>query len=150
MRKEYWLRCPYFDNGQCPQPESVIRAYLVPQLLNQSEIEPIRKRCRTCGKYLDEKRKYLRVAKPLHIILRKGDNATFKGHLVNISEGGALIKLQDWTDFDKDEEVVLEMYRFHGASDNTSISKKEVSGVVSRIGDERHQLAVLFIKDSND
>ena len=147
MKNEYWENCSYFENGECPQAEAVSRAYLIPQLLDPSEMGVIKKLCRTCGKYLNEKRKHPRVQRPFQINLQKGEGETIEGDIVNISEGGALIKLQSWADFHKNEEVILEIYPSRGASETVSTSRIRVSGVIGRIEDEKGQLAVIFSKE---
>ena len=147
MKDEYWEDCSCFENGQCPQPDAVARAYLIPQLLDPSEIGVIKKLCRTCGKYLNEKRKHPRVKRSFQINLQKGNGKTIEGDVVNISEGGALIKLQNWADFEENEEVILEIYPSHGASETVSTSRIKVSGMIRRIEDEKDQLAVIFVKE---
>jgi hypothetical protein len=147
MKDEYWENCPYSESRQCPQPDAIARAYLIPQLLNPSEIEATKKLCRTCGKYLNEKRKHPRVKRPFQINLQKSNGKTIEGYVANISEGGALIKLQDWADFEKNEGVILEIYPSHGASEKVSTSRIKVSGMIKRIEDEKDQLAIIFVKE---
>lgn len=147
MKDEYWEDCPYFESNLCPQSDAVARAYLIPQLLGPSEIESIKKLCRTCGKYLDEKRKHPRVQGPFRITLQRSTGKTIKGDVVDISEGGALIKLHNGADFNKNEEVVLEIYPSRGTSETVSISRIKVVGMIRRIEDEKNQLAVIFVKE---
>jgi hypothetical protein len=147
MKNEYWKNCSYFENGQCPQPEAITKAYLIPQLLNPAEIGVIKKLCRTCSKYLNEKRKHPRVQRLFQINLRKGNGKTIEGDIVNISEGGALIKLQNWADLDRNEAVILEIYPSHGASETVSTSRIKVSGMIGRIEDEKDQIAVIFVEE---
>jgi hypothetical protein len=147
MKDEYWEDCPYSESSLCPQPDAVARAYLIPQLLDPSEIESTKKLCRTCGKYLDEKRKHPRVKGPFRIIFYNSTGKTIKGDVVNISEGGALIKLHNRADFDKNEEVILEIYPSRGTSEAVSTSRIKVVGMIKRIADEKDQLAVIFVKE---
>ena len=147
MKDEYWENCPYSESRQCPEPDAIVRAYLIPQLLDPSEIEVIKKLCRTCGKYLNEKRKHPRVIRPFQINLQKGNGKTIEGDVVNISEGGALIKLQNWADFEKNEKVILEIYPSHGASETVSTSRIKVSGMIGRIEDKEDQLVIIFVKE---
>jgi len=147
MKDNYWENCSYFEDGQCPQPDAIARAYLIPQLLDPSEIGVINKLCRTCGKYLNEKRKHPRIKRSYRIILQRSNGNTIEGEIVNISEGGALIKLQNRADLDKNEEVILEIYPSQGASETVSTSTIMVTGMIERIEDEKHQIAVTFIKE---
>ena len=149
MKDKYWENCPYFESQECPQPEAISRVYLLPQLLDPSMIEATKELCRTCGKYLDEKRKHPRVKRPFQIILRKGKETAIKGDILNISKGGALIKLQGWDDFEKNEKVALEIYPPHAVSEKMSTSKLKVIGLISRIEDQKQQLAIIFLKETD-
>ena len=146
MEDEYWEYCPYSGSQECPQPDSIARVYLLPQLLDSLQIEATKELCRTCGKYLDEKRKYPRVERPLKIMLHKGGIKACEGDILNISEGGALIRLQEWGDFDKDEKVTLEILPPHSASGKGSNSKLMVLGRIKRIENHKQQLAIVFLQ----
>ncbi|MFP3870160.1 MAG: PilZ domain-containing protein [Syntrophobacteria bacterium] len=145
MQNSYWENCPYYTSGKCPQPAAIDRAYLIPQLLAPSEVEAAKQICRACGKYLDDKRKYPRIARPLQVILLRDPGAPLEGDVVNISEGGVLVRLQSWADFDDDEKVVLEIYPQHLPSENTSPSALKLSAQVKRKDAQRKQLAIVFL-----
>ena len=145
MENRYWGNCPYYENGDCPQPETIDRVFLFPQLLDPSEIEATKQICQDCGKYLDQKRKYPRIKRPLQIILRRGQKTVIEGDIVDISEGGALIRLHHWADFYKDEEVVLEIYPSHVDSKKVSSSALKLAALVKRIDTERKRLAIIFL-----
>jgi len=139
--------CPHSDSGQCPQPVAVARAYLIPQLVERSEVEATKQLCRTCGKYLEEKRTYPRVRRPLPIILSQGKKTAIKGELVNISEGGALVKLDSWADFDQDQIVTLAAYSSHATSEKGVGSGMEFTGEIERVDDQERQVAIAFLKE---
>ena len=139
--------CPHADSGQCPQPDAVARAYLIPQLVERSEVEATKQLCRTCGKYLEEKRAYPRVRRSLPAILSQGKKTAVKGEIVNISEGGALVKLNNWADFDENQKVTLEVYSSHAASGNGVGSGMEFTGEIKRVDGKERQVAIAFLKD---
>ena len=145
MENRYWENCSHYQRGDCPQPEAIDRVFLIPQLLHPYEIEATKQICQDCGKYLDQKRKYSRIKRPLQIILRRGQKTAIEGDIVDISEGGALIRLHHWADFYKGEEVVLEIYPSDVASEKTSTSVLKLSAQVKRIDTERKQLAIIFL-----
>jgi hypothetical protein len=145
MGDEYWVNCPYSDSNECPQFDAIVRVSLIPQLLAPTDIDSIKHTCKTCGKYLDQKRKYPRIKRPLKIVLTKEGQAAIKGNIVDLSDGGALIQLQTWADFKKDEKVLLEIYSSHPASDNSSHESTKVSGLIKRIKSEKRQLAIAFL-----
>ena len=144
MGDEYWVHCPYSDGDECPQSDAIVRVSLIPQLLDPADIDSIKQTCKTCGKYLDQKRKYPRIKRPLQIFLIKERQTAIKGNIVDVSEGGALIQLQTWADFKKDEKVLLDIYP-SPASDKSSHESTKVSGLIKRIEAEKRQLAIAFL-----
>lgn len=147
MEDKYWEKCPYYESRNCPQPESIDRAYLIPQLLDTSEIEATEQICRECGKYLEDKRKYPRIRRPLRITLLQGRETAIEGNIVNISHGGALIELKSWADIGKSERVVLNIYPSHPALEKSPTSVLKLSARVKRVDTERKQLAMIFLSE---
>jgi hypothetical protein len=145
MGDEYWVHCPYAESDECPQFDAIARVYLIPQLLDPADIDSIKQTCKTCGKYLDQKRKYPRIKRLFQIVLIKERQTAIKGNIVDVSEGGALIQLQTWADFKKDEKVLLEIYPSRRTSDKSSHELTRVSGLIKRIEAERQQLAIVFL-----
>jgi len=145
MVDEYWENCPYAESDECPQSDAIVRVCLIPQLLDPADIDSIEQTCKTCGKYLDQKRKCHRIKRPLQIVLIKEHQKAIKGNIVNLSEGGALIKLQTWADFKKDEEVLLEFHPSHTTLGKSSHQLTKVSGLIKRVEAERQQLAIVFL-----
>jgi hypothetical protein len=146
MDDNIFEKCPYFDTGQCPQPEAVARAYLVPQLVGRSEVEATNRVCHSCGKYMDEKRKYPRVKRPLPIVLLKGEKTAIEGEIVDISAGGARIRLNKWIDFDEDGKATLEIDPSHADAERESLSTIKVTGLIKRIDEQEQQLAIAFLR----
>jgi len=149
MGDEYWENCPYAESDECPQSEAIVRAYLIPQLLDPADIDSAKQTCRSCGKYLDQKRKYPRMKRPFQIVLIKDRQTAIKGNIVDLSEGGALIQLQKWADFEKDEKVLLTIYPSHPTSDKSSHELTKVSGLIKRIEAKRQQLAIIFLSGAD-
>ena len=143
----YWDNCSYYESGKCPQPEAIDRAFLIPQLLDTSEVEAIEQICLTCGKYLDQKRKHPRIKRPLQIILLRGRKTALEGDVVNISKGGVLVKLQNWVDFDENETVVLKIYPYRVAAEKNSAATLKISAEVKRIDAEKKELAMIFLSE---
>ena len=147
MENNYWENCSYYEGGKCPQPETIDRALLIPQLLDASEIEAIKQICRTCGKYLDQRRKHPRITRPLQIILLRGRKTALEGDVVNISQSGVLVKLQNWVDFDENETVVLKIYPYRVAAEKNSTATLKISAQVKRIDAEKKELAMIFLSE---
>ena len=147
MENKYWDKCSYYESGNCPQPEAIDRALLIPQLLDASEIEDIEQICLTCGRYLDQRRKHPRIKRPFKLMLLRGQKTALEGDVVNISKGGVLVKLQNWVDFDENEKVVLKIYPTQVAGMKKSTSALKVSAQVKRIDAEKKQLAIIFLSE---
>jgi hypothetical protein len=147
MANNYWNNCSYYESGTCPQPEAIDRVFLIPQLLDTSEVEAIEQICLTCGKYLDKKRKHPRIKRPLQIILLRGRKTALEGDVVNISKGGVLVKLRDWVDFEENEKVTLKIYTSRTAGKKTSTPALKVSAQVKRIEAPQKQLAIIFLSE---
>ena len=149
MEDNYWEKCPYYESSDCPRSETIDRAYLIPQLLETSEIEATEQICRECGKYLHDKRKYPRIRRPFQIALFQGHKAAIEGNIVNISDGGALLELKSSADIGENERVVLDIYPAHPVSDKRPSPVLKMSAQVKRVNTERKQLAVTFLSEIN-
>ena len=64
MKKPAWEKCQYFSEGNCPQHGVIDKAYLIPQLLDTSQMQAAKEICEDCAKYLAEERKYPRIKRP--------------------------------------------------------------------------------------
>jgi hypothetical protein len=145
MGDEYWVNCPYAESDECSQSDAIVRVYLIPQLLNPADIDSTRQTCKTCGKYLHQKREYPRIQRPLQFVPVKEGQTAINGNIVDLSEGGALIQLQKWADFKKDEKVLLEIHPSRPTSNKSYNESTRVSGLLKSIEAERQQLAIVFL-----
>lgn len=148
MDDAYWERCPYYAEDECPQSSLVDRVYLIPHLLGPSDIDEVKSICKKCGLYLDEKRKYIRLKKRFKVVLipDNGD-VRLNGEIVNVSGVGALIVLEEWSDFMPDQRVELEIYLRHNTSKEVNAVAIKVTGEIKRINHEDKQVAIMFLKE---
>lgn len=148
MDDAYWERCPYYAEDECPHSSLVDRVYLIPHLLGPSDIDEVKSICKKCGLYLDEKRKYIRLKKRFKVVLipDNGD-VRLNGEIVNVSGVGALIVLEEWSDFMPDQRVELEIYLRHNTSKEVNAVAIKVTGEIKRINDEDKQVAIMFLKE---
>jgi hypothetical protein len=56
MKERIWEKCPYLSEGRCSHSLVIERAYLIPQLLDTSELLNAKRTCEECGHYLPERR----------------------------------------------------------------------------------------------
>ena len=60
---------------------------------------------------LREFREYLRLDRSFPVSLHKvGVHASFEGFTKNISQGGAYIRIEDWREFEKDDQALVTFY----------------------------------------
>jgi hypothetical protein len=149
MGREYWDGCPFHATGQCPQHLAIDRISLIPQLLSPVEIEAARTVCDKCGQRLGEKRKHARTKRPLEVTLSKGDLPPIQGDIVNISRGGALLKVRDWAQFTAGEEVRLTIYPPHSSSSATPTWGIRLLGLIKRVEAKERKLAIAFLEESD-
>ena len=148
MEKPIYETCHYLRVGQCPHQSRIEKTLLIPQLLDSSEVDDILEECKSCGNYLKEKRKYLRITRPIRCDISRDNQPTIEGHIVDISRNGALIKVNHGFDFDSDEKVRLVI---HSADEPMvkDFRTIEVLTQIKRLAMDKKQLGVLFLSKSN-
>jgi hypothetical protein len=149
MEKEHWDGCPFHATGQCPQQLAIDRISLIPHLLPPSEIEAARTVCEKCGKRLGEKRKHARTKRPLQVTLSKDDLPSIQGDIINISRGGALLKVRDWVRFTLGEKVRIEIHSPHLSVSKTPTQGIRLLGLIKRVEAEEQTLAIAFVEEND-
>ncbi len=145
MSKDRWNKCPYFAEGQCPHGQIIDRAYLIPQLLEASELEKAVRVCGECGQYLAERRKHTRLKKPFKSIIHKEhEEVPIAGNILNVSEMGILVRLEDWSPFDINEKIQIEIHPRHNSPEKLDNEIIRTSGEVKRVDSKTRQLALMF------
>ncbi len=126
------------------------KAYLIPQLLKPSQIKAATDTCDQCEYYHEEKRKYRRVTRPFKVVVsNKEPRKNTQGTIVDVSIDGALIKLDNWISFNKNETVNLRFYTNDMVVDEEKINVINVCGRIKRVTKEKHELAIVFVKDAS-
>ncbi len=150
MKEPVWERCHYYSSGHCPEQSTIDKAYLIPQLLKPSQIKAATDTCDQCECYHEEKRKYRRVTRPFKVVVsNKEPRKNTQGTIVDVSINGALIKLDNWTNFNKDETVNLQLYASDRVVDEERTNVINVCGRIKRVTKEKHELAIVFLKHSS-
>jgi hypothetical protein len=150
MKNAAWEKCHYFGSGRCPEQSTIDKVYLIPQLLELSEIEAATEICKQCEHYHEEKRKYRRVSRPFRVLISNKDpNKSIEGTIVDVSINGALIKLDNWLSFDKDETVNLQLRINDKVENKVKSDIINLCGRVQRITREKQELAIVFMKDTS-
>ena len=151
MKKPAWEKCHYYKSGQCPEHTTIDKVYLIPQLLSLSEIEGATKTCEQCHHYRSEKRKYRRVTRPFRVVVsNKKPKKSITGTVVDVSAKGALVKLDNWVNFDKDEKVNLELCYNAPSIKEELINVINLIGQVKRVAKEKQELAIAFIENRDE
>jgi len=150
MKEPVWERCHYYCSGQCPEQSTMDRAYLIPQLLRPSQLKAATDTCDQCDYYHEEKRKYRRVTRSFKVVVNnKEPRKNTQGTIVDVSINGALIKLDNWINFNKNETVNLQLYAADVVVDEQKTNVINVCGRIKRVTKEKHELAIMFVKDAS-
>jgi hypothetical protein len=142
---KWWKNCYYFAGGDCPERLVLERVYLMPHLLDPMEIETIKQACENCTKR--NQRYHTRVSRPLRVALIKDHGTPVEGDIVDVSQGGAYIKLKKWIAFARDEKLTLKIYHSEVNSEQSHSKITKVSALVKRTEPEKEKLAVSFLEE---
>ena len=150
MKEPVWERCHYYCSRQCPEQSTMDKAYLIPQLLKPSQLKAATDTCNQCEYYHEEKRKYLRVTRSFKVVVsNKEPRKNTQGTIVDVSINGALVKLDNWINFNENETVNLQLYAHDIVIDEEKTNVINVCGRIKRVTKEKHELAIMFVKDAS-
>ncbi len=126
------------------------KAYLIPQLLKPSQLKAAADTCDKCGYYHEEKRKYRRVTRSFKVLVsNKEPRKNTQGTIVDVSINGALIKLDNWINVNKNETVNLQLYADDIVKNEEKTNVINVCGRIKRATKEKRELAIMFVKDTS-
>jgi len=146
MEKPIYEKCHYLSIGECPYKTTIERALLVPQLFDPTQITDAKRLCEKCGQILVETRKAVRVQRPLRVVItRRDQEESFHGTILDVSSGGALVKLENSSNFHMDEILRLKIYSYDGVSDKLDTDATSVDGTVKRLAENKNEIAIAFI-----
>jgi len=150
MEQPTYETCEYLGNGQCPYKSTIERALLIPQLLDPTQIIDAKRLCEKCGQILVERRKAMRVQRPLRVVItRRDQEESFHGTILDVSSGGALVKLENLPNFHMDEILRLKIYSYSGVSDKLDTDVISVDGAVKRLAENKNEIAIVFVEESS-
>ena len=73
-----------------------------------------------------------------------------EGTLVDVSTDGALVKLDHWVDFNKNETVKLQLFTENIFSNQTKADSMTFSGRIRRLARKKQELAIIFLNETVD
>jgi hypothetical protein len=150
MKKPAWEKCQFYSSGRCPQYLTIDKAYLIPQLLDPSDLKAATEICEECATYHDEKRKSQRIARPFKVVVsNKIPRKNIEGTVVDLSMNGVLIKLDNWINFNKDEFVNLQLYSNDMFTNQAKSKVVNLSGRIKRVAKDKQELAIMFMKSAS-
>jgi hypothetical protein len=150
MEQPTYETCEYLGNGQCPYRSTIERALLIPQLLDPTQIIDAKRLCEKCVQIFVEKRKDVRVKRPLRVVITKRDQEeSFHGIILDVSSGGALVKLENLPNFKMDEILRLKIDSYGGVSDKSDTDAISVDGAVKRLSENKNEIAIVFVEESS-
>lgn len=150
MEKPIFENCHYLSIGECPYKSTIERVLLVPQLFDPTRIADAKRLCEKCGQILVETRKAVRVQRPLRVVItRRDQEESFHGTILDVSSGGALVKLENSPNFHMDEILRLKIYSYDSVSDKSDADATSVDGTVKRLAENKNEIAVAFITEES-
>ena len=150
MEEPIYEKCQYLSSEKCPYKSTIERALLIPQLLDPTQIIDAKRLCEKCGQILVKRRETTRVQRPLRVVITRQDQEeSFHGTILNVSSGGALLKLDNLPNFHMDEIFRLKIYSSGGFSDKSNTDAISVDASVKRLDENKNEIAVVFVKESN-
>ena len=148
MEQPTYENCQYLSSGQCPYKSTIERVLLIPQLLDPTQIIDAKRLCEKCGQIFVERRKAIRVQRPLRVVVTKqGREESFHGTILDVNSSGALIKLENLPDVNMDEKLHLKIYSYSGVSDKSDIDAISVDGAVKRLAEHNNGIAIVFVEE---
>ena len=139
MEEPAYEKCQYLGSGQCPYKSTIERALLIPQLLDPTQSIDAKRLCEKCGQILVKRRKAVRVQRPLRVVItRRDQEESFHGTILDVSSGGALVKLENLPNFHMDEIFSLKIYSYSGVSDKSDNDAISVDGVVKILAENKN------------
>jgi predicted DNA-binding antitoxin AbrB/MazE fold protein len=148
--KNYWEACPFHESGRCPQQATVNRLLVVPQFLSAMEIETATTTCETCEKRLGDRRRHRRVRRSLSGVILSGEEVPTEVNILDLSEGGVLVRLKDRVRLREGEKVRLVIYFPRGTESRSSFELVRVDGLIKRNESAKWELAIAFLAEADD
>ena len=150
MGKPPYESCHYLIVGQCPYKMTIEKALLFPQLLDPAQIVDAKRLCEKCGHILVERRKAVRVKRPLRAVATRLEHAeSFHGSVIDVSSIGVLVRLQDCIGFNAEEKVQLKIYSHSKVLDELDTAAITVEGIVKRLAENQNEIAIAFVEKTS-
>lgn len=150
MEHPAYEKCQYLSREQCPYKSTIERALLFPQLLDPTEIADAKRLCEKCSQILVEKRKAIRVQRPLRVIISRQDKEeSFHGTILDIGSAGTLVKLENLPNFRINEILHLKIHSYIRVSDKSDNDAISLNGAVKRLDENNNEIAIVFVEESS-
>lgn len=150
MEQPTYEKCQYLRTGQCPYKSTIERVLLIPQLLDPTQIIDAKRLCEKCGQILVKRRKTVRVQRPLRVVITRWDQKeSIHGTILNVSRGGALVRLNNLPDFHMGEIFRLQIHSSDRVSHRSNADAISVDGAVKRLDGDKNEIAIVFIEESD-
>lgn len=100
------------------------------------------------GRYPRERRRHPRTAACYKVRIVTEHAKIIDGNTVNISDGGALIKLEEWCDFSANDLIGISIAKRDEKSQKKSFETITTLGVMRRTEEAPRRIAVMFVEDT--
>jgi hypothetical protein len=144
VHPETWLE---YLQTVCEQSEPAGQADLAAFVVAPPQSEATRENSGNNVPYPYERRRHRRITRCCRVKVVTDNARIMDGHTVNISDGGALVRLSEWRDFREDDLIGIALFQNDGNGERESSAIAAKLGVISRVEKELRRIAVMFTQD---
>ena len=130
----------------CEQSEGCDGVRLGPQIVSPREQQSSEEADAGARRHQEKRRQHPRIATSYKVRIVTDCAKVLDGVTVNISEGGVLVKLNEWDQFVKHDLIGIAIFK---NSDNYRYLSRTIAAlaVIRRIQKESRRIAVVFVQD---
>jgi hypothetical protein len=148
MGKTYPKALPPYREAVGAQSEDADRERFAPRRVSSLERQSPGEASSNPGRCPNERRRHPRTVACYKVRIVTDYAKVIDGNTVNISDGGALIKLQEWCDFSENDLIGISIAKRDEKSQEKSLETVTSLGVIRRTDEESHRIAVMFAEDT--
>ena len=144
IHPETWLQ---YLRAVCERSEATGQGDLEAFMVTPPQSEATKKNSRDTTPYPYEKRRHRRITRCCRVKVVTDEARIIEGHTVNISDGGALVSLSEWRDFQENDPIGIALFQNDGNGERKSAAIAAKLGVIRRVEKESRRIAVMFVQD---
>jgi PilZ domain len=144
VHPETWLQ---YLQGVCEESEAADQGDPAAFMVASPQSEATRQDSRDAIPYPSERRRHRRITRCCRVKVVTDSARIIDGETVNISDGGALVRLSERRDFREDDPIGIALFQNDGNGERKFSAIAARLGVIRRVEEESRRIAVMFIQD---